>query len=95
MITKKELQHLAELARLEIKEADQEKLLRDLEKILGHFEELKEINTENVEPVSGGHDLKNVWREDGIKESRPNRHPAVDAFPETENGFLKIPPVFE
>jgi aspartyl-tRNA(Asn)/glutamyl-tRNA(Gln) amidotransferase subunit C len=95
-IDKKTLEYLAELSRIEIDKKQEGKLLNDLRKILGHFEELKEVNTENVEPMAGGTIEKNVFRED--KESskfKVQSSKLTGQFPEKENGFLKIPPVFE
>lgn len=93
-INKTVLEHLAKLARLELQKSEEEKLLADLSKILDHFKELQELDTSNVPPMTGGTDLKNVFRDDEEREST-NRGEGVDAFPEKENGFLKIPPVFE
>jgi aspartyl-tRNA(Asn)/glutamyl-tRNA(Gln) amidotransferase subunit C len=93
MLTKKDLEHLASLARIELKKGEEERLLSDLEKILGHFEELKEIDTENVPPMSGGTFEKNILRANGEGRALP-RDGAISDFPESKNGFLKIPPVF-
>jgi aspartyl-tRNA(Asn)/glutamyl-tRNA(Gln) amidotransferase subunit C len=93
-IGKKELKHLAELSRIELHEHEEEKIGKDLEKILKHFEELKEIPTEGVPPLTGGTLLKNIARADG-EGSALSGVPAVEAFPEAEKGFLKVPPVFE
>jgi len=115
-ITKKTLEYLAELSRIELDKKNEEKLLEDLQKILGHFEELKSVDTENIEPMTGGTIEKNVFREDEIVEpDKPRiaeqsslrgargkenleadlRGRLIDQFPEKENGFLKIPAVFE
>ena len=94
ILDKKHLEHLAALSRIEIKKGEEEKLLEDLRKILNHFEELKEVNTENVQPLSGGTELKNVSRSDEIREDRLRGDKAVEAFPEREHGYLKVPPVF-
>jgi len=91
-IKKETIQHLAKLARLELTSHEEESLMDDLSKILSHFEELETLDTKNVPPLIGTH-LKNVFREDIANET--NRGAGVDAFPESENGFLKIPPVFE
>lgn len=93
-ITKETLEHLAELARIELDSKEEGKMLRDLSKILDYFEELKEVDTSAVEPMTGGTILKNAFREDADGEQM-NRGAGTDAFPEKENGFLKIPPVFE
>jgi len=93
-ITKRDLEHLAKLARIELDPKEEEKLLADLTNILDHFKELQGVATENVTPMAGGTDLKNVFREDTERENT-NRGEGVDAFPEKHDGFLKIPPVFE
>ena len=92
-INKKTIEHLAELARIELTEPEKEKLTSDLANILGHFEELQKLDTSGAEPMTGGTDNKNVFREDGERENT-NRGAGVEAFPEKENGYLKIPPVF-
>lgn len=97
-INKKELEHLASLARLKLDPNEEEKLLTDLGAILDHVKELQSVDTANVEPMTGGTNLKNVFREDGAEKGGPentDRGAGVDAFPESEDGFLKIPPVFE
>ena len=104
LINKKTLDHLAKLARVELRKDEEEKLIKDLSKILDYFNELQELDTSRVAPMAGGTDLKNVFRNDelenpGAEQARygagTNRGEGTDAFPEQEDGFLKIPPVFE
>lgn len=92
-INRQTLEHLAKLARIELDSAEEERLLKDLAEILDHFEELKNVDTSRVAPLAGGTELKNVFREDESHENT-NRRAGAEAFPETEDGFLKIPPVF-
>jgi aspartyl-tRNA(Asn)/glutamyl-tRNA(Gln) amidotransferase subunit C len=92
-IDKKELEHLAELARMELDPGEEEKLIADLGSILEHFKELQGLDTTNVTPMTGGTDLTNVLRDDNERENT-NRGAGTDAFPESKNGFLKVPPVF-
>jgi aspartyl-tRNA(Asn)/glutamyl-tRNA(Gln) amidotransferase subunit C len=98
-LSKKTLECLAELARIEIsdkRQATSDKLLKDLQNILGYFEELKEADTENIEPMAGGTVEKNVFRDDIESDKRQAaRDKLVKQFPEKENNYLKIPPVFE
>jgi aspartyl-tRNA(Asn)/glutamyl-tRNA(Gln) amidotransferase subunit C len=97
-IGKRELEHLAKLARIELDPKEEEKLIRDLGAILKHFEELQTLDTSTVPPMTGGTDLRNVFREDGEENGggeNTNRGAGVEAFPESKDGFLKIPPVFE
>jgi len=103
LINKKTLEHLAELGRIDLDKRSEEKLLRDLQSILEYFEELKIVDTENVEPMAGGLRLaeggtnpKNIFREDeAISGGQTSPVQLTGQFPEEENGYLKIPPVFE
>jgi aspartyl-tRNA(Asn)/glutamyl-tRNA(Gln) amidotransferase subunit C len=98
LIDKKLLDHLAELSRVELTASESKKLLDDLRKILEHFEELKLVDTEKVEPVTGGAVFKNIFREDEIdfdKRMASVNHGGriIDAFPAREKGYLKVPKV--
>ena len=91
---KKTLEHVAALAKLKLNEHEEEKLIHDLGKVLDHFKELQAVDTSTVSPMTGGSDLKNAFRNDAER-TNTNRGEGVDAFPKQENGFLKVPPVFE
>lgn len=93
MISKKDIEHLAELARIKLPAKDEEKLSVDLEKILGHFAELNELDTSAVEPMAGGTHLKSVMREDMAERTRDTGK-GKEQFPEQQGGFLKVPKVF-
>jgi aspartyl-tRNA(Asn)/glutamyl-tRNA(Gln) amidotransferase subunit C len=93
-INKRELEHLAKLARIQLDPAEEEKLLRDLGEMLDYFKELQALDTTNVVPMTGGTDLKNVFREDDERKNT-DRGAGIDAFPDKKDGYLKIPPVFE
>jgi aspartyl/glutamyl-tRNA(Asn/Gln) amidotransferase C subunit len=104
-INDKILKHLAELARIEIDPRTynvgegvdpkkETKFLSDFKSILGHFEELKSLNTSGVTPMTGGTNLKNITREDDFNENN-DRGKGVQSFPEAKSGYLKVPPVFE
>ena len=93
-INKTVLEHLAKLARIELDPKEEAKFLADLTEILDYFKELESLNTTNVTPMAGGTDLKNIFREDAERENT-DRGAGVELFPETQNGFLKVPPVFE
>ncbi len=90
---REELEKLAELARIELHSEEEERLQRDMENILNYFKELQELPTEDVLPVAGGTSFSNVFREDVPGEGMDGEA-ARTAFPETEDGFLKVPPVF-
>ncbi len=93
-IGKKELEHLAKLTRIDIEPGKEEKLIKDLNAVLDYFKELQALDTENVTPMTGGTDLRNMFRGDTDREST-NQRAGTEAFPEKKDGYLKIPPVFE
>ncbi len=97
MIRKEDLKHLEELAKIEIPINQEEKILADLQKIIDYFEELKEVNTEKVEPLSGGTFSFNVFQEDEPRENdlEKDSNQLKTQFPQKEKDFLKIPKVFE
>lgn len=105
MLTKKDLEHLAELARIDLKVGEEKKLQKDLGNILDYFKELQGVNTEGVEPtrptewlghsvvVAGGTELKSVVRED-VLGGTDDTGKGPEQFPDKQGGFLKVPPVF-
>ncbi|MFA6495377.1 MAG: Asp-tRNA(Asn)/Glu-tRNA(Gln) amidotransferase subunit GatC [Candidatus Paceibacterota bacterium] len=96
------LDHLFALARIE-REDDpvrRQKLLQDLSAILDHFQELRGVDTDHIQPLSGGTFLTNVTRsdEEAVRDVvcvAEERDAALRQFPEAEHGYLKVPPVFE
>lgn len=95
LINKNVLKKLAELARIEISADKEEKLLKDLREILEYFEELKGVDVSIIESINGAIELKNVFRDDESIKSEADAVDLIDAFPEKENNFLKVPGVFE
>ena len=96
ILKEKDVEHLAELARIEISDAEKKKLLKDLEEILEHVKELGEVNTDGVEPVTGGTTKKNEFRGDDEDVCVPTPSEELqDAFPEKDDKHLKVPHVFD
>ncbi|EKD23977.1 MAG: Aspartyl/glutamyl-tRNA amidotransferase subunit C [uncultured bacterium] len=96
-ITEETLEYLAKLARMDLADSEKAKLAGDLEEILNHFEELNEVDTTNVEPMTGGTAQRNVFREDEAetrKEMNGSADDIIAAFPSHERGYLKVPAVF-
>lgn len=92
-ITKKTIKHLSQLARIKLTEKEEEKFQKDLDKILTYFKELQEVSTEEVSPFLNANYLKNNFRKDEIINNFDKK--GDEQFPDKENGFLKIPSVFE
>ncbi len=93
-LDKKTLEHLAALARIQLGEKEEEKLLRDLQGILAHIESLNTLDTKNVAPLTGGTELQNIFRGD-TDHQNTNQGAGTESFPEQQEKYLKVPPVFE
>ena len=68
-ITLKEVEHVARLARLELRPEDKERMRRELDGILAYIDKLRALDTEGVEPTSHAVPMTNVMRDD---EPRPS-----------------------
>ncbi len=85
--------YVAKLARVKLTEKEEKKFSEDLVKILDHFKDLQTVNTEGVAPLTGGHNLKSVMREDKAEPFK-NGEELRKAFPDRDGNYLKVPPVF-
>ncbi len=92
MITRKDLEHIGWLSRLELSEMDIDKYSPKLNSVLDYFSELDEVATEGVEPTYHVLALSNVFREDevGITGSLAQEE-ALSNAPKTQDGFFKAP----
>lgn len=63
-LSSSEIDHIALLARLELSPAERERAATELSQILEHFEQLKKLDTDNIEPTSHVFPVVNVLRED-------------------------------
>lgn len=93
-ITKKEVEHVARLARLELSEEEKEIFTRQLNSILTYIEKLNELDTSKVEPTSHILPIQNVFKEDEIKESLP-REKALSNAPDRTEEFYRVPRIIE
>lgn len=92
-ITKKEVEHIAKLARIELSEHEVEKLRVDLNKVLGYIEVLKTVNTDGVEPLAQVTGLENAFRDDRVEESEVSANIIKNA-PASTGRFIKVKKVF-
>ncbi len=69
MISKDEIKHIAFLSRLEFGTEELEKFTDQFNQILKFFEQLQEIDTSSIEPLTHPLPLTNVFREDVVGES--------------------------
>jgi len=100
MISKKDVQYIARLARIELTEAERAKFEKELSAILEFVAKLGEVDTSAVESLSGGTELTNVLREDvppadSGKRMADSPERLVGASPRKRDGYVEVPAVFE
>jgi len=93
-VTKEDIQYMAHLARLELKDEHAEGLKEDMNKILGYMEKLDQLDTSNVEPLEHVTEQPSILREDEAKE--PLSHSdALKNAPDADSDYFRVPRVIE
>ncbi len=91
MITKKEVLHIAKLARIKLSKKEIEKLQKELSLILKYIEKLKEVNISKKKPFFYPALLENVVREDEEKERDEKEiEKIISLFPQKKERYLKV-----
>ncbi len=93
-LDKATVRKIATLARIELPEAELEAAAAKLSGILSWIEQLREVNTDNVAPMSGGTDLKTPWRADAVTDGGETDKVLANA-PDAEGGYFSVPKVVE
>lgn len=93
-VTAADMQTVASLSRLKIREDEAAGVLDQLDKFLTYVENLKKIDTAAIEPTTYALPMKNVFREDIVKPSL-DRDAALANAPLKEDGYFKVPRVLE
>jgi aspartyl-tRNA(Asn)/glutamyl-tRNA(Gln) amidotransferase subunit C len=93
-IFKKEIEHIATLARLYLPEDEKELLGLQLSSILDYMDKLSELNTNDIEPTSHVLPLNNVMRDDILVDSIPREESLMNA-PSHTGKFYRVPKIIE
>ena len=96
-ITKKDVEHLKKLARVEFGEKETEELVADLGNILGFVEQLKEVDISNLPETTHATDLKNIFRADENPREFDEEYivKLISRFPKKEKTYLKVKAVIK
>lgn len=91
-ISKEEVKHVADLARLDMDESSIEIFSEQIGNILQYIDTLNRVDTENAKPTSHAVFLENAFREDEVHE-HIDRDLALANAPEKEDGNFIVPRV--
>ncbi|MGZ3732725.1 MAG: Asp-tRNA(Asn)/Glu-tRNA(Gln) amidotransferase subunit GatC [Parachlamydiaceae bacterium] len=89
------IKKLTKLSRIQCSEAEEEKLLSDLQRILAYVDQLNEIDTDNVAPCN--HvlaEISNVERDDHVDNSL-SRDVFLANAPDKVGGMVRVPSVLK
>lgn len=92
MITIKDVEHVAKLARLELSEDEKELYTKQLGDVLKYVDQMNEVDTSNVKPMTQVVDFVNVMREDEVVCEITKAELMANA-PDEEAGFFKVPKI--
>ena len=93
-VTNEQVRHIARLARIAMSEEELDRLVPELNNILGWVEQLGEVNTDGIEPLTAVIDQKLRLREDLVTEGDIRDEILMNA-PQAQHGFFAVPKVIE
>jgi aspartyl-tRNA(Asn)/glutamyl-tRNA(Gln) amidotransferase subunit C len=93
-VTNEQVRHIAKLARIAMSEEEIEHLAPELNNILGWVEQLGEVDTDGVEPLTAVIDQKLRLRDDIVNDGNVRDDVLANA-PEAQHGFFAVPKVIE
>jgi aspartyl-tRNA(Asn)/glutamyl-tRNA(Gln) amidotransferase subunit C len=101
-LTEKDVAHVAALASLELTAEERDRMLRDLNQILQHIDQLNELNTDGVPPMastaaavaSSAQQSGAAWRADEARPSLPHEE-AMRNAPDADGTYFRVRKVIE
>ena len=93
-ISKKDVDKIARLAKLELSEEERERYASQLDSIVAYVEKLSEVDTSGIEPLAHVNDLMNVWREDKSRSSLSEEEVFKNS-PKHDKEFFLVPKVLK
>jgi len=93
-VSPEQVRHIAKLARIAMSDEELDRLVPELNNILGWVEQLGEVDTNGVEPLTAVIDQKLRLRDDVVTDGNIRDEVLANA-PEAQHGFFAVPKVIE
>ncbi len=94
-LSKKEVEHIALLSRIEITDQEKENFSHQLNDILNYVGKLTEVNTDTVSQTARVNELQNVLAEDKVEKSVVSREALLSNAPDKFDEYFKVKTVLE
>lgn len=93
-VSKKDVEYVAKLARLEFSDTEKDLLVGDLNKVIGYIEKLNELDTENEDILVNPYYIENRFRDDELKQSM-RVEDVVNNAPQSFEGYIVVPKIID
>ena len=93
-VSNEQVRHIARLARIAMTDEEIARLEPELNAIIGWVEQLAEVNTDGIEPLTAVIDQKLRLRDDAVTDGNIRDDVLANA-PEAQHGFFAVPKVIE
>ena|SRR3990170_1480224 len=94
-LSKKDVEHVARLAKLPLGSQEILKYQKQLSEVVSYISELSEVDTSQVEPTSQTTGLTNVLRPDERKANGLSREEALSGTENVHNGYFVVPQILD
>ncbi len=92
MLSRSDVEHVAQLARLGLSDDELARLESQLNHILDQYAILAELDTEHIPPTAQTIELENILREDELRPSL-DRSEILDLAPQRSGDYFVVPPI--
>lgn len=91
LISEKDVEHVADLARLALSESEKKQFTGELNSILGYVKEIEEVQIDNYQKFDHYNLQENKLRKDELNEVSDEEKEAIrEIFPQREGNSLKV-----
>lgn len=91
-LSRADVEKVSLLGRLLLSEAELDTMTTQLTRVVGYVEQLREVNTDGIQPMAHAVELHNVFRDDTLKDSLP-REAALSNAPKRDSECYRVPAV--
>lgn len=93
-VSKKDVEYVAQLAKLSLTDEEEKSYEKDLNSILDYMEKLNKLNTDNADIIVNPVYIENRFREDEVQESLDEKN-VIKNSPQNLEEYIVVPKIIE